>query len=84
MKVLTDQQIKSHMAANLRRMLDSRGWSQSELHRRSGVNNMTISEVIRGETVPGIGVASRIADALDVTIDKLISAPPENSSRKAS
>lgn len=81
--MLTDDQIKANMSANLRRLLDSRHWAQSDLAREADVKEMMVSLVIRGKSLPGIAIASRIAEALETSIDKLIMPPPEKNSRRS-
>lgn len=83
MKLLTDNEIKANISANLRRLLDLRGWAQSDLARESDVKEMMISLVVRGISLPGISIAARIADALETSIDKLIAPPPEKKSRRS-
>ena len=77
MKVLTDDEIKTNIATNIRRLLDLRGWKQCDLARESGLPEMTVSAVVRQINLAGIGTASRLAEALDVTVDRLISNPPK-------
>lgn len=79
--MLSDEQIKENISVNIMRILDLRGWSQSELSRVSGVPQMTVSAVIRKVNLPGVGIASRLAEALDVTVDRLIAEPPKRNSR---
>lgn len=81
--MLTDDQIKANMSANLRRLLGSRHWAQSDLAREADVKEMMVSLVIRGKSLPGIAIASRIAEALETSIDKLIMPPPEKNSRRS-
>ena len=51
---------------------ESKGWSQSELADKSGVSRVMIGKYERGEAVPSIDAAKRIADALDVSLDFLV------------
>jgi len=83
MKLLTDEQIKSNIAANARRLLATRKWTQKELSEAADVPQMTVSVIVRGSHMPGVGILSRIAEALDVTIDRLIADPPGNNSRRS-
>lgn len=55
--------------ANLRGTKD---WSQSDLANNSGVSRVMIGKYERGEAVPSIDAAKKIADAFDVTLDYLV------------
>lgn len=81
--MLTDEQIKSNMSVNIRRLLAVRNWAQSDLAREADVREMMISLVVRGKSLPGIAIAARIAEALETSIDKLILPPPEKKSRRS-
>ena len=76
--MVSDDQTKNNIAENLRRILESRGLEQKFLADATGENQMTISRIVRGKNVPGAGVLARIAEALDVSIDRLVQAPPES------
>lgn len=81
--MLTDEQVKVNVAANLRRLLADRGLSQRQLAVLTGDNEMTISNACRGVHVPGAGIITRIAEALDVSTDRL-TGPVPKISRQAS
>jgi len=51
---------------------DSKGWSQSELADKSGVSRVMIGKYERGEAIPSIDAAKKIADALEVSLDYLV------------
>ena len=85
--MVTDEQAKENIKANLARLLVDRGWSQNELARRTKESRMTISNVCRGNHVPSAALLARIAEALDVSMDRIVDFPPEpvaTNSRKAS
>lgn len=50
---------------------ESKGWSQSELANRCEVSRVMIGKYERGEAVPSIEAAKKIADALQVSLDYL-------------
>ena len=81
--VITDEQAKKHIAANLARLLKMQKISQSELARRTGEARMTIWRLCRGLNVPTAGVLARIAEALGTSLDSLLEVPPKNSRRSA-
>lgn len=51
--------------------LNRRGWSNSELHRRSGMANSTISMVLGGQKKPGWDFCAAIARALGEPPEKI-------------
>ena len=51
---------------------DKKGWSQAELADNSGVSRVMIGKYERGEAVPSIDAAKKIADALNVSLDFLV------------
>jgi transcriptional regulator with XRE-family HTH domain len=55
--------------ANLR---EQRNWSQTDLADNSGVSRVMIGKYERGEAVPSIEAAKKIADAFDVSLDYLV------------
>ena len=58
-------------AENLKRVLDEKKVSQSELSRRTGINRPTISEYIHGKYEPKTDNLFKIAKALNVAIKDL-------------
>jgi transcriptional regulator with XRE-family HTH domain len=59
----------SKIIASLR---DNKGWSQTELADKSGVSRVMIGKYERGEAIPSIDAAKKIADALEVSLDYLV------------
>lgn len=51
---------------------DKKGWSQAQLADNSGVSRVMVGKYERGEAVPSIDAAKKIADALDVPLDNLV------------
>jgi transcriptional regulator with XRE-family HTH domain len=51
---------------------EQKGWSQSELADKSSVSRVMIGKYERGEAVPSIEAAKKIADAFDVSLDYLV------------
>jgi transcriptional regulator with XRE-family HTH domain len=51
---------------------EAEGFNQSELADKSGVSRVMIGKYERGEAVPSIDAAKKIADALEVTLDYLV------------
>jgi len=78
--VLTDQQAKLFLAANLRRLIAARGLSLRALGRMIGESPMRLSNISRGAVIPDVACVSRIAEALDVSIEALLRPCEEKSS----
>ena len=57
---------------NLREVRTSKKVTQAELAKKLDVSQQHISAYERGERIPGIDAAARIADALGVTLDELV------------
>lgn len=76
-EVLTTNDIRANIAANLRRMLADRQWSVLDLVEKSGVPQNTVYRIVRGENEPSITHMAAICDTLGCSIDRLISEPPE-------
>jgi transcriptional regulator with XRE-family HTH domain len=59
----------------LKRLRESRFLSQADLAALSGVARMTISRIELGKHEPQFSTIRTLADALDVTPDKLVGEP---------
>lgn len=59
----------SKIIADLRKQKD---WSQADLASKSGVSREMIGKYERGEAVPSIDAAKKIADAFEVSMDYLV------------
>ncbi len=66
----------ANIAANVRRLLQDRGWPQSRLATVTGEHEMQISRIVRGRMLPNAATLARIAEAFDVSIDRLVANPP--------
>lgn len=75
--VTTNDQARQNLATNLQRILAERGWSQRHLAAVTGEPFMTINQIVRGKNLPKVGSVARIAEALAVSIDRLVGPPPE-------
>ena len=51
---------------------EEKGWSQTNLANNSSVSRVMIGKYERGEAVPSIEAAKKIADAFNVSIDYLV------------
>ena len=71
MKPATNEETKSVIAHNVKTILGVLGWSQNKLAAESGEKAMLISSVCNRECVVNAASLKRIADALNVTVDRL-------------
>ena len=53
------------------RTREEKGWSQSELAEKCEVSRVMIGKYERGEAIPSLEAAKKIADALEVSLDYL-------------
>lgn len=51
---------------------EQKGWSQSDLAAHSSVSRVMIGKYERGEAIPSIEAAKKIADAFGVSLDYLV------------
>jgi len=75
--MISNEEAAKNLAANVQRLLEQRGWNQADLARRTGDNENTISRVVRGANVVNVGILARIAEAFDVSSDRLLMPPPQ-------
>ena len=75
--MIQKKQAKRNLAANLARLLVAREMEQVQLAKLAGEKPMMISRAVRGKHMPAGDVLHRIAEALDVSIDRLLDPPPE-------
>jgi len=64
--------------ANLRLFRKQHGWSQEELAARSGLHRTFVSSVERGERNISLDNIDRLAQALDIDVQELLSPPPND------
>ncbi len=60
------------MHLNIYQIREEKGLSQIELAKRSGVSQAFISQIEKGEKVPTVFIAKKLATALDITVDEMI------------
>ena len=51
---------------------DQKGWSQNELATKAEVSHVMIGKYERGDSIPSLEVAKKIADVLEVSLDYLV------------
>ena len=52
--------------------LEQRGWSSSELARRAGISQSSVSNVLTGKQIPGLEFCKGVARALDLRPEELL------------
>ena len=64
--------VRDRLSSNLRRLRQSKDWSQEELAHQSGLHRTYISDLERGARNPTIEVIDKIATAFDVSCGALL------------
>jgi transcriptional regulator with XRE-family HTH domain len=75
--VISDAEAKQNLAENVRRLLESRGMTQSQLAEAAHETQATISRIVNGLQLAGGGILIRLAEAFDVSVDRLLMTPPQ-------
>jgi transcriptional regulator with XRE-family HTH domain len=81
--MVSDKDARLNIKANLNRMLATRGITRTKLARITGDPLMTISVTVAGKSTPNAALLARIAEALETSVEVLIS-PPKNNLSEAS
>jgi transcriptional regulator with XRE-family HTH domain len=68
-------EVLKHVASNLRRLRDRKGWSQTILAERSGLSRRMISAIESGVANVSLSSIDRLAAALSVTFAQLVRPP---------
>lgn len=70
--MITKDEAREFIAANVCRLMDETGLGQRELSRRSGMDQPRISLLVRGRLLPNPADLSNLAEALGVTPNDLL------------
>lgn len=81
--VITDAEARVNIGDNIKALLKTKGWSQGELARQSNESAMNVSRIINGVNLPNAAILARLAEALEVSTDYLISRHGKNSKKSA-
>jgi XRE family transcriptional regulator, regulator of sulfur utilization len=65
----------ANLAANVRRLREERGHSQQQMAKLAGIPRPTWASLEAGSANPTLGVLTRVATALQVSIEELIGPP---------
>jgi transcriptional regulator with XRE-family HTH domain len=70
-----DDELSSRFASNLKQLRDARGMTQQQIAKLAGLPRATWANLESGEANPTLTVLHRVARALQVSIEELISTP---------
>lgn len=70
MIAVSDEQAKQLIANNLKRLRGD--VSYSEIARRAGTYPMAIQRIEKGDSMPGVGLLTRIAEALGCGVNEFL------------
>lgn len=68
-------EIRARLSLNMRKLRQSKGWSQEEFAHESGLHRTYVSDLERGARNPTIAVVDKLAVALGVKVGALLDAP---------
>lgn len=71
------------ISENLKRIRNEKSISQDELSKKIDIHSVQLSRYERGQSVPSIDIASKIADALEVSIDELVHGNKNNKAEQS-
>lgn len=81
--MLDDNTVLDRLSANIAGFMALHHLSQRELARKTGETEMFISRILRQSHMPNVASMSRIAEALDVSVDQLLAEPPKKIPKSA-
>lgn len=77
--MITDEIAREHIAANVDRLLKKLGKSRYWLAQQTGEWESRIASVCNGKSLCSVAMAARIATALGVSLDELMTNPKKTS-----
>lgn len=81
--MITEDELKTHLAETMPALMAARGMSQRELAQATGDSDTQVSRVIKGLHVPNAAFLCRIAEALECSLDLLCPRKPAQKTGKA-
>ena len=66
------QSESARLGKNLKQIRTQKGMTQGDIVRALGVSRSFVSNIENGKTNPTLSTIKRIADALDVSVDRLL------------
>ena len=77
-------EIRERLSVNMRRLRQSKGWSQEEFAHHAGLHRTYVSDLERGARNPTITVVDKLAVALGVPVGALLDEQRSSASRDSS
>src|SRR5450432_142021 len=74
-RTTTKDEASARLGANVRQLRAARGLTQAQIARLAALPRATWANLETGAANPTLGVLERVADALQVTLEELVSAP---------
>lgn len=74
---MTDKQALRRVARNVKRLREQKGWSMGQLARAIDDYPATVKRIEHEENMPGVGLLTRLAEALEVTMNDLLADPKD-------
>lgn len=81
--MLDDKTVQERLSANILHFLSMHKMTQQQLARKTGETDMFVSRIVRKIHIPNVAAMSRIAEALDVSVDQLLAEPSRKFSKTA-
>ena len=73
---MDEQEIdRKDFAARIVALRTERGWNQARLSREARITAAAMSQIEKGDRLPTLSVAAKLAEALSISIDDLIGRP---------
>jgi transcriptional regulator with XRE-family HTH domain len=72
---MDDEELSARLAGNLRLLRETRGATQAELAKLAQIPRATWAHLESGAGNPTLGVVSRVAEALQVSLEELLARP---------
>ena len=69
---ISGMEIRVRLSTNMRKLRQSKGWSQEEFAHEAGLHRTYISDLARGARNPTITVVNKLAVALAVKVGDLL------------
>jgi transcriptional regulator with XRE-family HTH domain len=71
-------EIRARLSLNMRKLRQSKGWSQEEFAYEAGLHRTYVSDLERGARNPTISVVDKLAVALNVKVGALLDISEES------
>lgn len=80
--VISDDEARENLAANVKFILNERGLTQQKLATATRRPLMSINRICRGENLPSVALVVCIAEALDYSVEELVGSPSRVAARE--